>query len=340
MKRWYSKYYFSITLLAFVLLICAHACKKECADVPPPIIIKDTIKTTDTIIKHVPIIHDYKVVVVIIDGPRFSESFGDTTHLIAPALWTLKEKGVLLNNVFNLGQTNTINGIAATITGNYHELSNSSAAQSPYETFLHAWRYVYDLPPAKAWVIASKDKTAALAGCTACGNYIHASPNTDCGVSGLGTGYRTDSTTYNNTLNILTKQQPEALLVHFKEPDFSGHTGNWQAYLDGLKQASDYTLSIYNHLQTLPFYKDQTYLYVTNDHGRHLDGIADGFVSHGDNCVGCKHITVLGIGPKHPINFIDTTHYSQIDLCRTISHNFDLSMGNANGKVIQSLRVK
>jgi predicted AlkP superfamily pyrophosphatase or phosphodiesterase len=81
--------------------------------------------------KDAPIPKNYKakkVVVIIIDGPRYSETFGDTSHQYIPELYQLSKQGVLFTNMYNIGITNTLNGLAAITTGNYGALPNNGTA--------------------------------------------------------------------------------------------------------------------------------------------------------------------------------------------------------------------
>ena len=72
-------------------------------------------------------------------------------------------------------------------------------------------------------------------------------------------------------------------------------------------------------LRTQYFYKDKTALFITNDHGRHSDDISDGFQSHGDNCDGCRHISLLALGTDFTPETVINRNYEQIDLAPTIA---------------------
>ncbi len=329
-----------VTLFSVLqLIILSGGCKKPKPPIKDSTWLKfdtlkfplDTVGIKDTLMQP-------KLVVIIVDGPRYSETFGDTTRQYANALWQLAQKGILYTNYYNNGITNTINGIVATITGKYDSLVNNNTAILNYETYLQAWQLTKNGAPNNAWIISSKDKIAALEGCTTCGNYKTYLAKTNCGVLGLNSGYRDDAITLQEAKTVINTHQPEVLLLHWRDPDFSGHTGNWNNYLTGLNAASNNTLNFYNFLQAHPNYKNQTYFFITNDHGRHLDGIADGFTSHGDDCEGCRHISLTAIGPRIPATKIDTTRYDQLDLCTTLSEQFGLGMTQVKGKVIKSLR--
>jgi len=120
-------------------------------------------------------------------------------------------------------------------------------------------------------------------------------PNTDCGVNGLATGYREDSITFNRAMDVLQTGKPKLMLINLKEPDVAGHMGDWNLYLDGIRKGDAYAYQLWTFIQSHPRYRNNTVLMITNDHGRHSDGWSNGFVSHGDNCDGCRHIKLHGL---------------------------------------------
>jgi membrane-anchored protein YejM (alkaline phosphatase superfamily) len=274
------------------------------------------------------------VVVVIIDGPRYSETFGDSTQQYIPELMQIAKQGVLFTNMRNQGVTNTINGIAAITTGNYNSLSNNGAQMPLQESFLNRFLVLQQNTKNKVWIISSKDKIEALKSCAGCNHAEAQMPSTNCGIAGLNTGYRDDSTTNAIALQTMQQEHPQVILIHFKEPDASGHAADWNAYTNGIRSTSKYTKAIFDFLQQDSFYHNTTALFVTNDHGRHLNNVADGFVSHGDNCDGCRHISLIAAGPDFGKDVIDATPYSQIDITSTINEMFRLNMKDCKGKPI------
>ena len=88
------------------------------------------------------------------------------------------------------------------------------------------------------------------------------------------------------------------------------------------------------------FYKDRTTLIVTNDHGRHTAGHLDGFVSHGDNCNGCRHVEFFAIGPDFKQDYVSTTPYEQTDIASTIAELMGFSMPTSDGKVMRDIFKK
>jgi Type I phosphodiesterase / nucleotide pyrophosphatase len=276
------------------------------------------------------------VIIIVIDGPRYSETFGNPDSSNIMPLWDIVKQGTLCTNMYNLGTTNTINGITAITTGNYGNVVNGNNAIPEYESIFQQYIEKYHNNN-KAWIISSKDKIAALANCSNTaytGKYL---PNTDCGNNGLNTGYRNDSITVQHALNILKTAQPNLCLITFKEPDESGHLGDWNGYLNGIKQTAIYTKQIVEFLNTDAYYYNTTDIFITNDHGRHLDSVANGFISHGDACEGCKHISLVATGVDFKRNYIDAKMHSQIDIATTIAQILNLKMDNAKGLLLQPI---
>ncbi|MBL7926335.1 MAG: alkaline phosphatase family protein [Bacteroidia bacterium] len=270
------------------------------------------------------------VVVVLIDGARYSETFGDNLFQYIPRLHALQKHGTTLTSFYNDSVTFTVNGHAAVTTGVYETLANNGFELPKHPGFLQQYLYKNKLEANKAWIVSSKDKLAVLANCK---DSVYANidtPMTNCGNAGLHTGYRNDAETYNTAIQILKNYKPHVVFISFKEPDNMGHAGNWPGYLAGLKQSDAYTDSIFKFLNSDLFYKNQTAFFVTNDHGRHLDGIADGFVSHGDNCAGCKHIMLYASGPDFKSNHIISKKYNQTDIHATICKLLNLQANGGN----------
>ncbi len=76
---------------------------------------------------------------------------------------------------------------------------------------------------------------------------------------------------------------------------------------------------------------------MTNDHGRHLDNVAEGYVSHGDQCEGCKHINFFTYGPDFKNNTVINHPRGLIDIQATIATLFHLNMPLGEGKVMNEL---
>lgn len=277
-------------------------------------------------------------IVIVVDGARYSETWRDSTRHNIPFLNnTLLPQGVMLTNFRNNGYTWTSSGHDALCTGFYEPLDNGGNEFPTYPSIFQYWRKASGSAQEKAWVITSKDKLYVLANTKDEDFQSKWMPRYDCGNNGPFTGYRDDSTTEVHVLDKLNQYHPDLVLVNFREPDYSGHQGNWQNYLLGISSTDRYISDIWSFLQSDSYYAGTTTLIVTNDHGRHLDGVLDGFVSHGDGCEGCRHIEFIAAGPDFKRNVISDINYEQIDIPRTISEMMGFPMPTGGGKVMTEI---
>lgn len=280
-------------------------------------------------------------IVLVIDGPRQSEMWDDPDHTRIPCLATeLAPQGVLMRNFRNNGPTYTAAGHTALCTGFYQDIENSKGSQLPnhpsmFQYFLKA----KGLPQTKALVITSKDKLALLANTNDSAWHDKFMPATYCGVEGkgFGSGYAEDADTLAAVKRILAKDHPRLVIINLKEPDASGHGGDWFSYLRAVRNSDARAGELWNFLQSEPEFKDHTDLFITHDHGRHLDGVADGFKNHGDDCEGCRRIALLALGPDFKKGAEVKATGEQIDVPVTIGAILGFPMPGCKGRVLKEL---
>jgi phosphopentomutase len=127
------------------------------------------------------------------------------------------------------------------------------------------------------------------------------------------------------------------ILINLLAVDVYGHANNWNKYLESIVECDNYTDSLWQMIQSNPTLKDKTTLFITNDHGRHLDGKKTGFISHGDNCSGCRHISLLVLGPDIEKGKIVHEEAELIDISKTISTMMNFEMPTSNGRFLGEL---
>ncbi len=277
------------------------------------------------------------IFILVVDGARFTETWGEPTHQYIPHRSALLQQGVFCSKFYNNAFTATCPGHDAMCTGVYENINNTGIQYPTNPSIFQYWMKTFDRPCSEAWIVSTKDKLEVLSDCVAPewrGTYR---PSTDCGVNGLFTGYREDSTTFKNLKSITTNNHVRMAIVNFKQPDVAGHLGDSAAYLQGILDTDDYIFQFWNFLQSNPFYKDKTTLIITNDHGRHSAGHLDGFISHGDLCEGCKHIEFFALGPDFKQNYTCATPYEQIDIASTVAELMGFKVPTSNGKVMKDI---
>lgn len=278
------------------------------------------------------------VIVLVIDGPRFSETFGDSTCQYIPHLSKdLAPQGVLFTNFRNNGKTNTNSGHTAITTGYYQNVRNDGTELPKYPSFFQYYLKEKKVPKEKAWIIASKGKLNILANTKKKKWFNSYMPSEYCGPGGNGSEYVADKFTWDVVMEKLKTQQPSMLLINLLEVDTRGHSNDWPNYLGAIQRTDDYAHHLWNFIQNDPHYKNNTTLIITNDHGRHLDGHKDGFKEHGDGCEGCRQIYMIGLGPDFKKGVVVTEEYEQIDISATIAHIMKFEMPTSEGRVIAPL---
>ena len=221
------------------------------------------------------------------DWPRYSETLGDSSHQYIPRMANqLAPNGIINTQFFNNGPTLPNPGHTAMCTGNYQDIDNTGLELPTFPSMFQHWLQKHNKDSTSAWVIASKHKLEILGNCTNIDWKDTYKPSTNCGTNGLESGYRGDSTTYDKVIEILTAEHPQLVLVNFKEPDNAAHLTITPDYYKGIQDVDQYIYQIWDFIENDSIYKGTTTLIATNDHGRHLDSIADGLFSHGDDCEG------------------------------------------------------
>jgi hypothetical protein len=280
---------------------------------------------------------DY-VIVLVIDGPRMSETFGDTSYQYIPNLsGLLAPQGVLVKNFRNNGPTYTNAGHTAITTGVYQSINNGGFElpknPSMFQYFLKEKNY----DSTAAWVIASKGKLDILANTKNKNWKDKNTPSAYCGTNGSGFGYTSDKYTWRDAQVILAQYHPKLTLINLLEVDAKGHQADWNGYLQGIRNTDQIALELWNYIQSDSVYKDKTTLFITNDHGRHLEGKKNGFVNHGCNCEGCRRIYLVALGPDFKSNTIIENKYDQLDISKTISYILDFEFPISEGEVMYDL---
>ncbi|WP_083261392.1 sulfatase-like hydrolase/transferase [Crocinitomix algicola] len=280
------------------------------------------------------------VIILIMDGPRWTETWGDPSHQYIPRMANdMAQHGVIYTQFRNNGPTYTCSGHTSLTTGIYQRVENSGKELPRHPSIFQYFLKQSGKAKKSAYVISSKDKLAVLTNCKKRHWKGKHRPSSDCGNDGLMSGYRSDKETLENSLEILKNDKPNLALINFRLPDSWGHAGNWEKYLQGIKTNDEYIYQIFEFLRTDAHYQGKTTVFVTNDHGRHLDGRKDGFISHGCNCEGCRRINCFAYGPDFKEGIITDVSRELIDITATTCELMGITMEKTKGKVMRELFI-
>lgn len=273
------------------------------------------------------------VVVIIIDGARYSETFGDSTHKNIPKLFELSKKGSLLTSFYNDSITKTAFAIPALWTGSWTQIN---------DTLINGNKVRYAVNPT-IFEYFRKENFNSENNCFYILKHVESlwlqSFNSDYGQSywakviSMG---EDDKDVYSNTVKAIRKFHPNFIWIYFDSVDYFGDKGNWNGYLKAISRIDKIVYNLWQIFENDNFYKDNTTLFITNDHGRHND-YNGGFQKHGCNCYGCRHIMFLALGNEIKQDYISDNYHTITDLTPTICNLLKLKCKYSTGKVITEI---
>ena len=220
------------------------------------------------------------VVIVVVDGARYSETFGDATYAQVPrqALDLAPQGGFA--TCWNAGVTTTNPGHAAILSGVYQPIANDGSERPHLPLVFEYYRAATGAPRTQAWFFSAKPKLDVMSNSDdpAYGDSLGAMVDVTC---------PTDSAAIARAEAVLLAGHPALVAVNLAQTDQIGHTGDWVGYLAAIHRADSLVYDLWLTIQSDTALADRTTLFVTNDHGRH-DDAHGGFTGHGCGCDGCR----------------------------------------------------
>lgn len=276
-----------------------------------------------------------KMVIIIIDGARYTETLGDPSHTYTPKMWSLSQQGTTITNFANNNFTYTSRAIPALWCGAWTGVQNITYNGSSTQ---HAI-----LPT--LWEYYRKDKSMPANECFYITQYMPSLwlPSFD---ADYGQNYwpafhcigGSDKDVATQTQLVMDNTHPHLIWVYLSGVDHAGHSGNWVDYTKTIFSADSIVGVLWDKIQSDNFYKNSTTLIVTNDHGRH-DDQHGGFSGHGCSCEGCRHIQFLAVGPTIKQNYISSLYRAIPDMSVTASYLLGVNPTKATGDIMQEIFV-
>lgn len=96
-------------------------------------------------------------------------------------------------------------------------------------------------------------------------------------------------------LDYVQVHQPRVLFVGYGETDEWAHSGRYDLLLRAAHQVDRFVEQLWNTMQSMPAYRDQTTFIITADHGR--GGGLEAWKNHGSDQKGSENIWIAVLGP-------------------------------------------
>ena len=273
------------------------------------------------------------VIICVMDGVRWSETFGDTDLQYIPRMGNeLRPQGTLFTHFYNDDVTITRAGHSTILTGTWQKNRNKGPTLTRPTVFDYAGDEL-NIPPEKAWIIFGKGDYAFTPQTTFPAYVDRFSPyfENDFGEDSL----EGDRAVFNRISEVIDEHQARLIFANFGATDHFAHSGYWERHTQAIRRLDDLLVRLWEKIQTSSNYKDQTTLILLNDHGLHTDGVLEGFAEHGDSCEGCRHVMLLIVGPDIKKAGTVSRPTFQIDIAPTVGELLGFQTPLARGEVLK-----
>ena len=307
------------------------------------------------------------VIIMVMDGARLDETFGDgyseasaslTADLFQPVKERLGPIGTIIKPGYNTGITITGPGHCNLLTGARQEFGHfaTPAGAGMYRpelpTLYEAFRDQFGSPEAQMVLTGNTDHVESLAyslypgfGSADQANYRLVSDPSDPNDTEPAAN---DVQVVDAVQSRLEIDQPRLLLANLHAMDRAGHyNSDPMAYGQRVEQMAQPLVDLWDWIQSDQSgeMKDSTVLVIVADHGRHRWGDeaeerlggSDGpdFRNHGDQCRGCREIPVIMVGPGIKQGVTITAPYTQEDISVTVARLLGVALPYGSGMVIE-----
>jgi hypothetical protein len=269
------------------------------------------------------------VIIVVVDGARYSETFGAGDTYIPHLYNDLKPLGTLYTNFridYPSGNTETCSGHSTIVSGTWQNIDEEGNQRPTRPTVFEYLRKEDGNPDSDCYAVTGKDKLDILTYSS------YSDYGLDYGGIWVGDDDRDDDVTYPKVISVMQDYHPKILVINFAEVDYKAHYFSWDEYLTALSDVDSYIYELWQHIENgdWGYTPQNTTIFITNDHGRH-DDQHGGYEDHGDGCDGCTHIMLLALGRNIPAGVtVDETKW-QRDIAPTVGELLDFQTPLSTG---------
>ena len=131
---------------------------------------------------------------------------------------------------------------------------------------------------------------------------------------------RYDLFTHILSMEHIKNKNPKAVYISYDETDSFSHAGSYDDYIASLHNTDKMIEELWTYLQEHPFYKDNTYMFITTDHGRGDGDFPDSmWTSHGSGANGCEYTWLAILGPEIKKTGLEKGEYYVNQIAPTIA---------------------
>jgi hypothetical protein len=273
------------------------------------------------------------VILVIIDGLRYTEGLGDSNHSYVPRMYELSRKGAIVEPFLNDRHTNTSRGIPAIWCGAWTEVLAFSDRDCG-----GVYNSRCELPTVFEYYRAASGgpKTDCIYVLGDVGCPWKASLDADYGRAYWPLYHSegvTDLEVWHEAESIISEYHPSFAVVYLARVDHFGHSGSWSYYTRAIEIADSIVGMLWDFIESDPVYAGKTTLMVTNDHGRHTHD----FTGHDCSCEGCRTVQFLAVGPDIKQDHVSHIPRTICDITPTIGELLGFATEKATGSAMQEL---
>lgn len=273
------------------------------------------------------------VILVIIDGLRYSEGLGDPEHKYVPKMFALTERGAIVEPFTNDRYTYTARAIPAIWCGAWTEVRTISGSGCTGGEVTYC-----ELPTVFEYYRKQLSRPAEdciLAMCNV-GSIWRGSLDPNYGVNYWPLYHSeevSDLEVWHQSEDLLTAFHPSFFLLYLARVDHFAHSGSWSYYTRSIELADSIVGMVWDFIETDSVYAGTTTLMVTNDHGRHTSD----FKTHGDDCAGCRTVELLAVGPDIKRGFVSHAPRTICDVTPTLGELLGFRTEKATGSAMNEL---
>lgn len=123
---------------------------------------------------------------------------------------------------------------------------------------------------------------------------------------------RLDAFTHAYAMHYLKQVKPRVMAISYGDTDDFAHDGRYDEYLRAIQRSDTFVRELWEYLQSEPYYKNQTYVLITTDHGRGalpedwrhhasktaIQGYMGSLEGFPEGIVGSNRVWIGAIGPE------------------------------------------